>query len=81
MSTYPTSVDTFTTKVDGPGEGATRHLFAADVNGITAAIVAIEDTLGTAPAGAYSTVKDRIAAAEAGGGGGGYAHHFLLMGA
>ncbi len=81
MSTYPATTDSFTTKVDGPGEGADRRLYATDVNGITSAIVAVETVLGTNPAGAYPTVKERIAAAEAGGGGGGFAHHFLLMGA
>jgi hypothetical protein len=54
---YPTSLDSFTTKAD-----TTDDVLAADINAIQAAVVALETELGTLPKGAYADVKARLAA-------------------
>ncbi len=51
-SSYPASVDSFDHKDEGPG----NYLFAADVNAITAGIVATQAVLGVNPAGSADTV-------------------------
>src|SRR5271157_3023740 len=57
--TLPTAVNNFT-----PVTASTVYL-------LRDAIIAIESSLGTNPAGIYSTVAARLAAIEGGGGGGG----------
>jgi hypothetical protein len=57
MTTYPGTLDTFTTKAD-----TTDDVMAADMNGVQAAIVAIETELGVNPRGSSATVAARLAA-------------------
>jgi hypothetical protein len=57
MSLYPSSIDSFSTKVDG-----VDTILASDVNSLQAAVVAVESTLGTMPAGSYATVATALAA-------------------
>ena len=56
---YPTSTDSFPTLADG------QPAYAAYFNNIHTALVAIETTLGTSPAGIYGDVSARIAALAA----------------
>lgn len=60
MSTYPAGVDTFTTHTDGPNS----VIYAAHVNALQDAVVAIEETLGANPQGGAGTVADRLAGAQ-----------------
>ncbi len=65
---YPDDIDSFRTveNIDGVtyDESQTTRIFAEDVNNATVAIAAIENTLGTTPQGAASTVGLRISAVE-----------------
>lgn len=72
MTNYPGAIDEFrnTTNIQGVEYNPldTKTYFAEDFNGHSAAIVAIENTLGENPQGDYPTVADRLAAAGGGGG-------------
>lgn len=57
MSLYPGALDSFSTKVDG-----VDPILANDVNSLQAAVVAVETTLGTTPAGSYTSVATALAA-------------------
>ena len=59
LTDYPSAVDSFATLVN-----YVDVVDADDVNKLQEAIVAVQDELGTDPAGEESTVKDRIAAEE-----------------
>ncbi len=69
MSTYPTALDTWSTKAPG-GVVASAH-----INALQSAVAATQGAIGTSPAGVYETVAARLAGIEAalaaGGGGGG----------
>lgn len=52
---YPSSLDSFSTKTD-----AVSDVIAADYNGHSASIVAIETELGTTPKGSFADVKTRL---------------------
>lgn len=60
-ASFPTSIKTFTTKVDN-----TDIVYGAHVNELQDEIVALQQTLGTAPQGNAATVKARIADLETG---------------
>lgn len=72
MTTYPGAIDEFRNTTNLPGivydKDDTTTVFAEDTNNHSAAIVALETTLGVNPQGDYPTVADRLAA---GGGGAG----------
>lgn len=55
-SSYPGSLDSFSTKVDN-----VTDVLAAHMNDVQNAIVATQTELGTDPAGAFATVKLRLA--------------------
>lgn len=59
-SNFPGGLDSFTTRTDGAGQ----LILAAHMNGVQDAIVAVETELGTDPAGASATVKDRLDALD-----------------
>lgn len=61
MANYPASLDTFVQHADNVRE----TIAAAHANTLQDSVVAIEQTLGTAPQGASTTVKDRLNALEA----------------
>lgn len=69
MSNYPTSIDTFRTIDNIPGqtydEEKTTTVYAEDLEQRSDAIIAIEETLGEEPQGDYDTVEQRLAALEA----------------
>lgn len=57
MSTnFPTSLDSFTAKIDNFDE-----VMAADVNNLQDAVAAVETELGTLPKGNYASVSSRLA--------------------
>lgn len=68
MSIYPGAIDEFrnTANIQGvvynPDDQTT--VFAEDTNAHSDAIIAIEQTLGTNPAGDFETVADRLDAAS-----------------
>lgn len=55
MTSFPTSIKTFTSKTDGVDTYSAAH-----INDLQNEVAAIETELGTDPAGSYSTVKDRL---------------------
>ena len=61
MSDYPGAVDSFATKVDNVDD-----VLAAHVNDLQAAVVAVQNELGTDPAGDHATVKARLEGIESG---------------
>jgi len=58
-TSYPASIDTATTEVDSPAAGKTR-VRAEVFNDEAAAIVAIQNELGTDPAGTLTDVKTNL---------------------
>jgi hypothetical protein len=65
MSTaYPNAIDQFVNPTPNDSLDSTTVPHAEQHAQANDAIVAIQSTLGTNPAGSYSTVKDRIAAVE-----------------
>jgi len=72
MSLYPGEIDEFRESNNIPGitydPEDTTNVYAEDLRGWRAAIIAIESTLGLNPQDTYETVSDRIAAAGGGGG-------------
>lgn len=68
---YPTSLDSFTTRVDG------QPAYAAYFNDLQTAVVAVETALGTTPQGTYADVAAAITALAATK----PIHTFLTMGA
>lgn len=63
MSSFPGSLDSYTTKTDN-----VDYVLAAHVNSLQSAIVAIETELGTDPAGTVTDVKTRLSKAISGAG-------------
>ena len=57
MSVYPGVLDSFVAKTDG----LTQIIYAAHVNALQQAVVAIETELGTDPAGSLADLKTRLA--------------------
>lgn len=64
MTIYPGAIDEFRTTQNIPGvlydADDTKTVFAEDTNNHSDAIVAIEETLGVEPAGAFATVAGRL---------------------
>lgn len=69
MSLYPANIDSFRSNQNIPGITFDAEkpypIYAEDLNNLRAAIVAIEETLGINPQGAFDTVAERLAAIEA----------------
>lgn len=72
MADYPGSIFDPRTVENLPGivfdAAETKTMFAEDLNDGNAEIVAIEETLGLNPQGAYDTVAERLDAMPSGGG-------------
>lgn len=68
MSAYPTNYDNFREIENLPGvvydEDNKKTFYAEDIEATNDAILAIEQTVGLEPGGAYTTVAARIGAAE-----------------
>lgn len=64
MTNYPGAIDEFRTTQNLPGifydETDKTTVYAEDTNNHSAAIIAIEETLGTDPAGTFDTVDGRL---------------------
>src|SRR3972149_11852741 len=52
---YPSTIDSFTTKVDNVDD-----VLAAHMNAVQTSIVAVETELGTLPKGSHASVKARL---------------------
>lgn len=65
MTNYPGAIDEFRTTQNLPGifydETDETTVYAEDTNNHSSAIIAIEETLGTNPAGAFADVASRLA--------------------